>query len=51
MLGRGLCRGHQAINSQEKLAPAQYTRDADPPCLPDRNGQYPMAVPGVTKFV
>ena len=41
----------QAINSQEKLAPAQYTWDADPPCLPDKDGQYPIAVPGVTKFV
>jgi predicted dehydrogenase len=41
----------QAVNSQETLAPAQYRWDADPPCLPDKNGQYPMAVPGVTKFV
>jgi predicted dehydrogenase len=41
----------QAINSREKLAPAKYTWDAQPPCLPDKNGQYPLAVPGVTKFV
>ena len=41
----------QAINSREKLAPAQYTWDATPPCLPDKDGQYPMAVPGMTKFV
>jgi predicted dehydrogenase len=40
----------QAINSKEKLAPARYAWDAEPPVLPDKNGQYPMAVPGVTKF-
>jgi predicted dehydrogenase len=41
----------QAINSQEKLAPVQYSWDAAPPCLPNKNGQYPMAVPGVTRFI
>ena len=41
----------QASNSHEKLAPAEYAWDADPPCLPDSDGQYPMAVPGVTPFV
>lgn len=34
-----------------KGAPARYTWDADPPCLPDKDGQYPMAVPGVTNFL
>jgi len=41
----------QAINSKEDLSPASYAWDADPPILPDENGQYPIAVPGETKFV
>ncbi len=41
----------QALQSQESLAPAAYRWDADPPVLPDKNGNYPIAVPGVTKFV
>jgi hypothetical protein len=40
----------KAINSEEDLSPAQYAWDADPPILPDGNGNYPLAVPGVTKF-
>ena len=40
----------QAINSQQKLAPAKYAFDADPPILPDKDGRYPIAVPGETKF-
>lgn len=40
----------QAINSQEKLAPATYAFDAQPPILPDKDGRYPIAVPGETKF-
>jgi myo-inositol 2-dehydrogenase / D-chiro-inositol 1-dehydrogenase len=41
----------QAMNSKEKLAPTRYAWDADPPCMPDEHGQYPLAVPGVTPFV
>ena len=41
----------KAINSSEDLSPAGYAWDADPPILPDENGKYPIAVPGVTKFV
>ncbi len=41
----------QAINSQQKLAPATYAFDATPPILPDKDGRYPVAVPGETKFV
>lgn len=41
----------QALNSQEDLSPKRYAWDAEPPILPDENGQYPMAVPGITKFV
>lgn len=40
----------QAINSTQDLSPASYAWDADPPTLPDENGQYEVAVPGVTKF-
>jgi predicted dehydrogenase len=41
----------QAINSKELLSPKQYTMDATPPILPDKDGRYPVAMPGVTKFV
>jgi predicted dehydrogenase len=39
----------EAIQSQLRLAPARYAWDADPPLLPDGEGRYPVAVPGVTK--
>jgi len=41
----------QAMNSKEDLSPARYAWDADPPILPDAAGKYPVAMPGVTKFV
>ncbi len=41
----------QAINSQQTLAPAKYAFDAEPPVLPDKDGKYPIAVPGETQFV
>jgi hypothetical protein len=41
----------QAINSEENLSPVKYAWDADPPILPDEKGNYPLAVPGVTKSV
>ena len=41
----------EAFNSQEDLSPQRYAWDADPPVLPDKNGQYPMAIPGVTRFL
>jgi predicted dehydrogenase len=41
----------QAMNSKEGLSPEKYTWDADPPILPDENGSYPVAVPGLTPFV
>lgn len=40
-----------AINSPEALAPAEYGFDAQPPIMPDAQGRYPVATPGVTKFV
>jgi predicted dehydrogenase len=39
-----------AFNSEEDLSPASYRFDADPPVLPDAQGKYPIAVPGVTKL-
>ena len=41
----------QAANSKEDLTPEQYAWDANPPILPNDDGSYPLAVPGVTKFV
>ena len=40
----------KALNSGLSLAPKQYAWDAPPPVLPDANGMYAVAVPGVTKF-
>ncbi len=41
----------QAINSKQDLSPAKYTWDAMPPIVPDKDGKYPVAMPGLTKFV
>jgi hypothetical protein len=41
----------EAMNSKETLAPKHYAWDAEPPILPDENGQYAFATPGVTPFV
>ena len=41
----------QAMNSEESLSPPEYSWDAAPPIMPDENGAYPLAVPGVTPFV
>ncbi len=41
----------EAMNSQEDLSPKSYAWDAEPPILPDKDGNYPIAIPGVTKFV
>jgi hypothetical protein len=48
--GQAITR-EQAMQSKEDLSPARYAWDAAPPVLPDRDGGYPIAVPGVTKFV
>ena len=40
-----------AINSNLSLMPQRYAWDADPPVLPDENGRYPIAVPGVTRVL
>jgi hypothetical protein len=40
----------QAIGSTLVLAPKTYAWDAEPPVKPDKEGNYPTAMPGVTKF-
>jgi predicted dehydrogenase len=39
----------EAIKSEHRLAPDRYAMDAQPPTLPDAQGNYPAAMPGVTK--
>jgi predicted dehydrogenase len=41
----------EAMRSKRVLAPSRYALDADPPTLPDADGNYPMPVPGVSRFV
>jgi len=41
----------KAINSGIDLHPKIYDWDALPPVVPNADGFYPVAVPGVTKFV
>jgi predicted dehydrogenase len=40
----------EAIDSKCMLAPSGYTLDATPPVLPDKDGRYPIALPGVTEL-
>ncbi len=40
-----------AINSPISLVPQEYSFQATPPVVPDANGFYPVAVPGVTRVV
>ncbi len=40
----------QALNSGISIQPKKYAFDAPPPVLPDENGFYPIATPGVTKY-
>jgi hypothetical protein len=42
---------NQAIQSGIKLAPEIYAMDATPPTLPNKDGKYPISVPGVTRVV
>jgi predicted dehydrogenase len=41
----------QAMNSKHVVAPKTLAVDADPPTKPDAHGNYPLPVPGVTKYV
>ena len=40
-----------ALASTLSIMPTQFTWDADPPTLPNAEGEYPIPVPGVTKVV
>ncbi len=40
----------KAINSGLNIMPVKYDFAAVPPVVPDADGKYPVAVPGVTKF-
>ena len=40
----------KTLNSGISIQPARYAWDAPPPVLPDANGFYPVATPGVTKY-
>jgi predicted dehydrogenase len=39
----------QALNSEVRLAPEHYAFDATPPVVADAAGNYPCAIPGVSK--
>ena len=41
----------QALNSNVTIMPTEFSFDATPPVLPDSNGNYQRATPGVTKVV
>ena len=41
----------EAINSDLSLMPKKFDWDAPPPILPDENGYYPVAIPGVTRVL
>ncbi|MEM7262367.1 MAG: Gfo/Idh/MocA family oxidoreductase [Planctomycetota bacterium] len=40
-----------ALNSKKDMMPKVLTWEADPPTLPDADGWYPVAKPGVTKVI
>ncbi len=40
----------KALNSGISIMPEKFAWDANPPTLPDANGFYPIATPGVTKY-
>lgn len=41
----------KAINSGINLQPAEYAWTATPPIVPNADGFYPVAIPGVTRYV
>jgi hypothetical protein len=41
----------KALNSGINIMPSTFAWDAQPPVKPDANGFYPIATPGVTKFL
>lgn len=41
----------EAMNSQRNLLPENFGWEENPPILPDENGYYPIAIPGVTEVL
>lgn len=41
----------KVLNSGINIQPTKYAWDAEPPVKPDANGFYPIATPGVTKYI
>jgi predicted dehydrogenase len=41
----------KVLNSGLSIMPTRFAFDAEPPVKPDANGFYPVAVPGVTKYI
>jgi len=41
----------EALNSTLSLAPDAFTWEAQPKALPDADGFYPVAIPGVTNVL
>ena len=41
----------EAMKSDLSLMPAKFAWDAQPPIMPDEDGLYPVAIPGVTKVL
>ena len=46
-----IVRWEDALKSNVKLVPEKYAFDATPPVVADKNGVYPIAVPGVSKAI
>jgi hypothetical protein len=40
----------QALNSTDILVPDNLNWEINPPVMPDNNGKYPVAIPGVFKI-
>ena len=40
-----------ALNSEVSIMPKEFSFEADPPTLPNEDGEYPIPVPGQTKVV
>ena len=41
----------EALQSELDLSPETYAFDATPPVVPDADGFYPVAVPGITRVI
>jgi len=44
-------RRQDVLESNLSLLPKRLAWDVDPPVLPDADGAYPVAIPGVTKVL